>query len=152
MATNLFAASKQWATRPADERFETLTDMHTACRGWRDSAATASVRMNTLECRPGPDGNLLIAGPAGAAATLTHWSFGQLANRCSAPAEYLRGLPQELAATNINHGLRAFGNDVEGKILFHRNGSLVARCVTSDAYSRICGRASRVRRSIGWRR
>lgn len=139
MSLNLFAASRQWSTRPADERFWNLEEMHAACRSYRDSARTATVRTNQLRCEVGGEdgGEVVLQGPAGQPAKLTHWSFGQLANRVGAPADYLRSLPAELAARNLTHGLQRSGDDSEAKALFHANGSLICRCLTSDKYTRI---------------
>jgi hypothetical protein len=68
-------------------------------------------------------------------ATFGHYSFGQLCNIAQAPTNYLRGLPAQLAAANLNHGLRQVQG--EQQLLLHRNGGLQLRCVTSDSYSRI---------------
>ena len=137
MSLNLFAASNQWSTRPADQRFWSLNEMFDAADAYRQLAVSKTVAMRSLRCVPHEGGNLFLAGPAGNPASLTHWAFGQLANRVNAPAEYLRQLPAELAATNINHGLAAADADQQASILLHRNGSLVCRSLTSEKYSRI---------------
>ncbi len=132
--SNLMQASKQWATRPADERFWTLGDMLAQCRYYRDSAAQSTVAYRTLHVQERDD-QLAIVGPQGNVATMTHYAFGQLANRVGAPADYLRKLPAPIAAANLNAGLDVM--EGEGNMLLHRNGGLVARCITSDKYSRI---------------
>lgn len=136
MSTNLYQASKQWAGRPADQRFENLAEMYAACQHHRESAATATVPLNRLRCED-RGGDVMLIGATGQAANLTHWSFGQLANRVGAPADYLRRLPANMAAANLTHGLATVDDDASARVLFHKNGSLVARCVTSDSYTRI---------------
>lgn len=152
---NLYQANSQWSTRPADERFWTLQDLHNACDHHRTTARQATVKMRDLAFRAGDDGNVLLAGPTGTEATLTHWSFGQIAGRISAPADYLRSLPAPLAAQNLNHGLQRLDADATGRALFHQNGSLVCRCVTSDQYTRIFNSEVTSRllplESAGWR-
>jgi len=54
------------------------------------------------------DGGLVFEALAqGEVKTLapSHWSFGQIASYARAPASYLRGLPDELAAINLQWGL-----------------------------------------------
>lgn len=152
--SNLYHASRQWATRPADQRFWTLAEMLQAVDHYRDSARTAVAPLASLQAVPDGD-ELLIQGKAGTPARLTHWSMGQLARTVGAPAEYLRGLPADLAAANVNHGLASRPASDSANLLIHRNGSLVLRSLTSDSYTRIWD-ADVVKRCLelecfGWR-
>lgn len=136
--SHLYEASKQWAQRPADQRYWSLQEMYDHCRGYAAHAREATVRFDQLTCAPGENGNLCIVGPQNNPATLTHWSFGQLANRIGAPAGYLATLPGQLAADCINNGLQKREERDQGsRALMHSNGSLVCRAFTSDDYSRI---------------
>lgn len=138
MALNLFAANQQWSTRPDDERFWSLDDMAAQCKAYAAQAAHATVRMNQIGIDSTDEGDLCIVGPQGRAAKFTHWSFGQLAGRVSAPADYLRRLPAPVAAQCLNSGLERFGNDgASANVLFHANGDLICRSFTSDDYARI---------------
>lgn len=137
--SNLYQASNQWASRPADERYWNLADMLAATEHHRESAAEARVNLTDLSVKPDAEsGNLLLCGST-AQAVLTHHCFGQVAAKSGAPAEYLRGLPMDLAARNINHGLQqaARNGDSGANLLIHRNGHNVVRSMTSDQYSRI---------------
>lgn len=136
--SNLYEASKQWANRPADERYWSLAEMHDATAHHRETAAEARVNLADLNVRPDDNGNLLLCGSQ-AQAVLTHHCFGQVAIKANAPAEYLRNLPADLAAQNINHGLirAAQSGDNGVNLLIHRNGQNVVRSMTSDQYSRI---------------
>ena len=133
-SANLFVASKQWASRPPDQRFSSLEELLEVTRGHHQAAATATVDTSHLRWE-NRNGEVVLTGQTGQPARLTHWAFGQLANRVGAPAEYLRNLPAPLAARNLSYGLRR--NHDELRALFHRNGSLICRCVTSDKYARI---------------
>jgi len=136
--STLLQAHNEWNTRPADQRFETLEALQTYVQTMRDNAATSQIRMSRLTAEPAAHG-LELVGEHGQRASMTNWSFGQLANRIGAPAEYLRGLPLELAAENVNHGLRY--NDNKALMLLDRIGgdgaALQCRAFTSDEYSRI---------------
>jgi hypothetical protein len=135
----LFKASRQWASRPDDERFTSIDALHAATRGYADEATERSVPWSVLRTEAdGPD--VKLVGKGSVPSNLTNWAFGQLSARIGAPAEYLRKLPPTLAVQNLNHGL---ANRVEDKgdgnaqILFHTNGGLLARALTTDKYSRI---------------
>jgi hypothetical protein len=130
---NLYRASNQWANRPDDERFTNLDEMLASCRYYRESAATATVALSNLRATA-DSGEVRISGNA-ATARLTNWAFGQLARIAEAPAGYLRTLPAALACDNLNCKLPTVEGD--GKLLLHRNGDLIMRCITSDDYVRI---------------
>lgn len=131
----LFKASSQWSTRPADQRFWTLPDMLTATQSHRDSARQSTVSYGAITVKPsGPD--LLLVGSS-AEATLTHYATGQLCQRAAAPAEYIRSLPTALAAECLNTSLAKRDPTDRAKLLLHQNGTLIARCLTGEGYERI---------------
>lgn len=136
----LFKASNQWSTRPADERFGSIRDLYTQCKAYRDTAGEKDVPFADIRVEAS-EGNVVLMGKAGVPARLTHWAFGQLASHVGAPASYLRDLPATLAVQNLNHGLARRVKDQAGsavsKLLFHTNGSLLLRAITSEQYSRI---------------
>jgi hypothetical protein len=136
----LFNAHDQWSTRPADERFESLLALFDATHAYTLTAhEKPDVRIDSLRVEA-IDGNVQLLGKGSVPACLTHWSFGQLASRVDAPAGYLRSLPATLAAQNLNHGLAKRvkdDQDATANLLFHANGSLLLRAITSDKYSRI---------------
>jgi hypothetical protein len=136
MGGNLFAANRQWATRPDDERFETLEQMLAVTRGYALSAQTVEAPAASLRVEANGEDLYLTRGHGGA--KLTHYAFGQIAARASAPANYLRSLPPTLAAQNINHGLKENyqASDDQARILMHQNGSTVVRAVNGEVYDR----------------
>lgn len=141
MSKNLYEANHQWASRPDDERFESLKAMYDATRSYAATAVEAQAYINDLRVEADADtNNLHLVGKAGKQAKLTHYSFGQLSRFAGAPAEYLRRLPVTLAAQNINHGLKRVGDGYSENrlsMLFHQGAGLVARAVTSDSYDRV---------------
>jgi hypothetical protein len=133
----LFNAANQWATRPDDERFESLKEMYEACNGYRQQAREAVVRQGDVRIEPTENG-LALMGKEGKPATMTHWAFGQMCARLAAPPDYLRSLSPQLAAANLNFCLQDDeSDDTELALLLHENGRLVARALTSTRYSRI---------------
>jgi hypothetical protein len=140
-ANILTQASRQWATRPSDERFVSLTDLDAHCQQLRQRSAAKIVSSRRLEIVPREDDSraLMLTGPNGAAVNVTHWAFGQLAQRAGAPAGYLRDLPAPLAADCVNYGLK-FHRDVEdlGVLLTQSDSGVAdARAVTGPNYGRI---------------
>lgn len=134
----LFKANNQWSTRPADERFWTLEEMHNACETYKGQARVLSVPYSDIRVEA-VDSDVQVTGKAGTPAKLTHWAFGQLARKVEAPANYLRNLPATLAVQNLNHGLkeRSSQNNDVASLMFHKNGSLLLRSFLSEDYTRI---------------
>lgn len=132
----LMAASNQWSSRPADERFANITEMDAYCAAIKASAKTAEKPWGGLKA-VALDGEVKLSfNPANPPARLTNFAFGQLAQKCDAPAGYLRTLPAELAATCLNNGI-AKRNGETAQIMAHVNGSVTLRSITSDRYDRI---------------
>ena len=138
MSATLTQANAQWERRPADERFGSLEAMHNAAMAFRTSATVEEIKTTALRVAA-QDNDLVLIGANGDGASLTNWSFSQLANRASAPAAYLKTLPATLAAECLNTGLSRAGDDEKGAqlLLGNPSGKTIARAVTSDKYSRI---------------
>ena len=140
--STIMTASRQWATRPNDERFVSLVDLNNYCQRLRLRSASRVVSSRRLEAMPieGDVKALTVYDPKGTQHDITHWAFGQLANRAGAPAAYLRDLPSPLAADCINYGLR-FHRDVEELGVLTTDGEgeeqATLRAVTGPNYGRI---------------
>ena len=134
----LFKASNQWSTRPADERFWDLNEMTKKCAEYKASACEATVKFGEVRAEA-YRGEVCVVGKKNVTARMTNWAFGQLCQRADAPAGYLRDLPATLAAQNLNHGLSRIDEktDEAAKLLFHKNGDFVLRAATSPTYSRV---------------
>lgn len=108
MAT-LMQAHRQWASRPDDQRFTSLTEMLDHFRLERQQSRALGLASRDLRAEPVLDDesrrSLAIVGPGDAAVAPTHWAFGQLASLAGAPAGYMRKLPSDIAADCINYGL-----------------------------------------------
>jgi len=140
--TTLMQASQQWATRPDDERFTSLTEMQAVMTDQRDNSRSLAVSSRRIGVAPvegdASNRSLVVIGPDGTPTTPTHWSFGQLAGRIKAPAGYLRTLPADIAADAMNYGLRNRPIEDLGALL--RDGSAqvpTLGAVTGPNYGRI---------------
>ena len=117
----LHQASRQWSTRPSDQRFTSLPALaaFTAYQRQHSRSVVVSSRKLNIE----PDGQeLRVLGPNGHGYMPTHWAFGQLAQRAEAPAGYLRTLPAPMAADCLNYGLQFKREVDEIGCLLRKNG------------------------------
>ena len=139
----LFQCNKQWATRPADERFTSLYAMQDHFDMVRANSRAKVVSSRRIEVQPtdqSPNADLRIVGPGGNGYSPTHWAFGQLSNLAGAPAGYLRKLPAPIAADCLNYGLK-FSRDIEDVgLLLSRDpatADINIRAATGPKYGRI---------------
>jgi len=136
----LYQASKQWASRPADERFTSLVDMQQHFQGLKDNSKEQVLSSRKLFAVPKDDnkGLVVVEGGSGSEYNPTNWAFGQLAQLAEAPAGYLRSLPSPIAADCINYGLQ-YKRDIEdvGVLLYKNGGPAVLRAATGPRYGRI---------------
>jgi hypothetical protein len=145
MTTNINVASRQWATRPADQRFTSLEDLKQAVLQRKRESWTATPTTNLLRVVPSPalDGDINVQvydpthGEQIRQLEVTNWSFSQLAQYVGAPAAYLRKLPAELASINLQWGLEHSPVRDNVLVLGQSNGSNVLRAITSTSYGRI---------------
>ncbi|MCA9457386.1 MAG: DUF932 domain-containing protein, partial [Nitrospira sp.] len=141
-ATNITVASKQWAARPDDQRFLSLADLKASVEKRRQESWTASPKTNSLRIVPEENDRLglEIYDPSHGERRIlepSHWGFGQLAQYAKAPAAYLRTLPAELAAINLQWGLERQPLRDDTLILARSNGEQTLRSMTSTSYGRI---------------
>jgi len=140
---NLHEVSKQWASRPDDQRFLTLDELRSAVAARRHGAREIDTALNLVSVVPSEDAGTLMLTDGEFEAPLTHWSFGQLAQRVKLPGAALREMPPELAALNMQWALEhRLEDDAEGKgakllVGPHDGAPLVVRAATSLRYGRI---------------
>lgn len=140
--TTLMQASRQWGSRPSDQRFTSLTEMHAFMQSVRRRSAAKVVSSRALTVHPleSDTEGLMVSGPNGTPVAPTHWAFSQLAQRAGAPAGYLRDLPAPIAADCLNYGLKHSRNVEELGVLLQRgdgNSIPELRAVTGPNYGRI---------------
>src|SRR5438094_910875 len=104
-AVTAYTAHREWASRPPDERFASIDTLYEAARARRQRIDERTIETGEFRAEA-VDGDLALRETSGRTAALTHWSFGQLATIASAPPNYLRTLPAEIAAEAINFGLQ----------------------------------------------
>jgi hypothetical protein len=131
--------SSEWFSRPDDERFLSLTELHAAVKARAERATTRTVETREVRVEASRDDAerlALIVPGRDQPVTPTHWSFGQLASLVGAPAGYLRQLPAPLAGINLQHGLIQHRAELM-KTLETEDGRVELRAVTGPDYGRI---------------
>ncbi|PKU22917.1 DUF932 domain-containing protein [Telmatospirillum siberiense] len=131
--------SSEWFSRPADERYLSLSELHAAVRARTERSRTRTVESAAIrvEASRDDDERLTLALPGTSAPVApTHWSFGQLAGLVGAPAAYLRQLPAPLAGINLQYGLTSHRTE-QVKTLEIEDGRVELRAVTGPDYGRI---------------
>jgi len=136
MVAHITTAFKEWATRPAEERFRSLGDMQIALQARKErSVETGLLPITEMDVVPIAEQGLAISNKQGAA-LLNNYSLGQLAQGIGAPAGYLRTLPAHLAAACINEGLPRYPERERSLLVTESEQGNVCRAITSDQYSR----------------
>jgi hypothetical protein len=131
--------SSEWFSRPDDQRYLSLPDLHDAVRRRADRAQARTVESRAVKVEAIRDNAerlaLLVPGRDEPVAP-THWSFGQLCGLVGAPSSYLRQLPAPLAGINLQHGLLSHRAELV-KTLEADDGRIELRAVTGPDYGRI---------------
>jgi hypothetical protein len=140
--------SSQWCSRPADQRFLSLTDLERYKREFWDASFQSRSRTGDVELIPPEvkslaDTHKLTVGvkidkPTGVTETReiapTHHAFGQLCALAKAPASYLRELPSPLVTDQLNYRLR-YSREIEEIKLY--GGATQLYAATGPDYGRI---------------
>jgi hypothetical protein len=131
--------SSEWFSRPADERYLSLSELLAAVRGRTERSRTRTVESAVIRVEASRENTerltLMLPGSDMPLAP-THWSFGQLAGLVGAPTTYLRQLPAPLAGINLQYGLTSHRAE-QVKTLEIEDGRVELRAVTGPDYGRI---------------
>jgi len=137
---NLFKAHRQWATRPSDERFNTVEDLIKVTRGYAKLSKQGVRPYSELTFEASKNGEeVLMVGKTGVNARFTHWAFGQTCARLAIPAEFARRCPTELAVQNLRvmrDQLLVEDPQAQAQLLMQVNGDNLLRAVTGEGYNR----------------
>lgn len=131
--------SSEWFSRPADERYLSISELMTTVKGRAERSRTRTIESAAIRVEASRDDAerlaLVLPGSDEPVAP-THWSFGQLASLVGAPAAYLRQIPAPLAGINLQYGLTSHRAE-QVKTLETGGGRVELRAVTGPEYGRI---------------
>lgn len=137
----------QWSTRPDDERFETLAEMHDACLSYRRRSAEKPFNPKEFGIYVTSTGDIkmrrIVLGSESVPSEFTHYAFTQFASLLKVPAGYLRTALKknpQLAADNLNYGIENYeGNKLVGLVQSEgtpESPRVFMRATTSSKYAR----------------
>lgn len=135
MKINLMEASAQWASRPADQRFETLAALRDSVHNRRLRARSVDIDLKDVRAEV-KEGQIVINSGI-APSEPTHWSFGQFSSMLGAPASYLRNLSPELAVSCLNEGIDNATRETMKFMTLSGDKLNTLQAVTSPSYGRI---------------
>ncbi|TGV81052.1 DUF932 domain-containing protein, partial [Mesorhizobium sp. M00.F.Ca.ET.158.01.1.1] len=131
--------SSEWFSRPADERYLSLSELFAAVQIRTERSRTRTVDSAAIRVEASRDDaeRLSLVLPGKDTPIIpTHWSFGQLASLVGAPTAYLRQLPAPLAGINLQYGLASHRAE-QVKTLETEDGRIELRALTGPDYGRI---------------
>lgn len=141
--SNIMSAHYQWATRPADERYNGSDTVEIFDRAIRDAVHRRDISeevvmdLHSIRAVAPDDDQILLGLPDGRELVPTNWGFRQIATIVEAPADYLTRLPARLAAVNLQYGIIASGSTPAKLLLHDENNGLELTAVTGPKYGRI---------------
>jgi len=132
---NALTAHREWATRPADERYQSLPALYAAARQMRAAAVEVKTAAEAIVVDVDDTRDEILIGADGVTgATMTTWAFQQLCHDVQAPSDYLRTLPAPVAADCLRVGLDRLPSH---RLLFVDQARNAVRAFTSQRYSRL---------------
>lgn len=146
--STITTAAREYARRPADEKFPTLAALVNHCAAEKAHTLEKNYNLRDLAFVPtviGTGGQqtadrttdpakaeVQIESPRGRA-KLTHWSFGQLCRDLETPAGFLRdGVPAALAADVLNYRITQAPAGKSINALIRAGAALVDAGLTAD--------------------
>lgn len=140
---NATTAHKQWSTRPDDQRFLSLAELHDAVSLRRQQSWTAMPPLSGIQVIP--EGEEIVLGihdrTRGVDTRLlpTNWAMGQLCSAAGVPKDFIQKIDPQLAAINLMYGMRHLATRTDGLLYAQTmdDGAEYARALTSQTYGRI---------------
>jgi len=135
-AVTAYTAHREWATRPPDERYASVSGLYDAALARRVRTEEREVETSKFCTEAESNDALVLREASGRTAHLTNWGFEQLAAVAGAPPKYLRTLPAPIAASAINYGLQRQRR--EAHMLFADQAApWTVHAITSPRYARV---------------
>ena len=135
-AVTAYTAHREWAIRPPDERYASVSGLYDAALARRVRTEEREVETSKFCTEAESSDALVLHEASGRTAHLTNWGFEQLAAVAGAPPKYLRTLPAPIAASAINYGLQRQRR--EAHMLFADQAApWTVHAITSPRYARV---------------
>lgn len=140
LSNNLYEASRQWASRPPDERYWTLKDLHEACLARHEASVESRLTLKDITFEAGADERALVIQEQQSVASPSHLAFDQVCRLVDAPAPWLRRQPAALVADQLNWAVRADDAPRDSMVMLWQKGAggdSLVRAFTTTTYGRL---------------
>lgn len=139
MSSTIATAAREYASRPADERFPSVDALVQHATHEKELSVERTYNLKDLRIKATSENDLILASPKGEA-KITHWAFGQACRMLEAPASFLREkVTAAIAATVLNHRIAESVPGSSANLLVRgANGTPypIVRACTSESYGR----------------
>src|SRR4051794_1158177 len=135
-AVTAYSAHREWASRPPDERYASVHALYDAARARRSHMDERTIETGDFRTEAVTADDLALRESSGRTASMTHWSFGQLATIAGAPPNYLRTLPATIASSAINFGLQRIRRE-QHQLFADETEPWTVHAITSPRYARV---------------
>lgn len=137
--TTLTDAHREWASRPADERYSSVAQLRDALSTRRRESIDGKVDMTEAWCEV--NGHVRIFDGHNEHVDLTHWALGQFCNRLEVPRDLLPKLNSSVASAVLNDRLvKAVESgriDKVQRALLRTDGNVTLRAFHGEQYDRV---------------
>jgi len=127
---------REWSSRPADQRFETLDDLEAMVTDRRARSSEWTVPLSKVVVSADADNGVVVNG-AVVPMRPNNWAFGQLCRAAGAPAGFLRDLTAETTAKALNEKLANAASDDHQFMAIERQDEMELASITSPTYGRV---------------
>lgn len=130
--------NRQWSSRPDEERFVSLLDLHDANLMQYQNSRQKVVSLKTIEAQPEFDGMKLVFRDTGKEAGLSNWAYNQIGTQLQISPGFTSTLPPKIAADVFNWGLSKADDSAKSNFLATKaDDGVLIRSVTGEKYGRI---------------
>jgi hypothetical protein len=137
-STTLWAAHREWASRPPDQRFQSMEALMAALSARRSMSRESTVDIGDLRCQSTPDGDLRLVN--GEDMHPTNWSFSQFSRLISGVPDFFARLPPDMAAAIVNNRLTSVRREEREQLKLLRiaeDDRTIVQAFTSISYGRV---------------
>lgn len=139
--TTLMDASRNFMSRPDDQRFASLTDLHAFTTDQRARSRAKVVSSRKITFAPSEDNRGLVVKGIRSDAVTNNWSFNQMAGLAGVPSKLIKAQVEKglapLAADVLNAGYQVIRDIEDVGLLARENGVIEIAAATGPNYGRI---------------
>lgn len=139
---NLMQAHNEWSSRPSDERFGNLNDMHSMLADRRHHSHDGRFNLQDANFNLDDKKGVSITNEVGNTVQMTHWAMSQLCIKLGIPKDFLAKVSPHIAESILKDRLHIALNEdtMEARqrmLTVRRDGDMIVRGLHGDRYERL---------------